>query len=328
MRTSRDSKWTLTVIAFIGTFCLLAPVPMFAQAPADQAWSILQAGAADKSSEQRVATMRVLQLIPGDAKAVGMAEQGLQDKDLEVRGAAALSLGAMKSKSAIPQLEAVAKSDTEGAVVMAAAKSLIQLGDEKGYEVYYAVLTGQRKSGESLIGGQEKELNSLLHNPKQMEAMAFEQGIGFVPFGGYGLQAYQLIHESETKEPIVKAAAIKILAKDPDARTGKALVAATADKNTLVRAAAFDALARRDDPSVLPDLTSGLNDEKQEVKLTAVGGGGPSVRDFEEVSSRQTRGDKCDDRPNVAGSGGNPRSVGGPFLDSISGHFCPFAVGR
>jgi HEAT repeat protein len=47
------------------------------------------------------------------------------------------------------------------------------------------------------------------------------------------------------------------------------LVAATADKNTLVRAAAYDALARRDDPSVLPDLTSGLNDEKQEVKLTA-----------------------------------------------------------
>jgi len=272
MRITSDSKWkirTLTILAFIGAFCLLTPVPTAAQSPPDQAWSILQAGAADNSSEQRIATMRVLQLIPGDAKAVGTAEQGLQDKDPDVRGAAALSLGSMKSKSSIPRLEAAAKSDTEGAVVMAAAKSLIQLGDEKGYEVYYAVLTGQRKSGESLIGGQEKELDQLLRNPKQMEAMAFEQGIGFVPFGGYGLQAYQMIHASETKEPIVKAASIKILAKDPDPRTGKALVAATADKNTLVRAAAYDALARRDDPSVLPDLTSGLDDEKQEVKLTA-----------------------------------------------------------
>ncbi len=61
---------------------------------------------------------------------------------------------------AIPQLEAMAK-DTEGAVVMAAAKSLIKLGDEKGYEAYYAVLTGQRKSGDSLIGGEEKELSHL-----------------------------------------------------------------------------------------------------------------------------------------------------------------------
>jgi HEAT repeat protein len=109
--------------------------------------------------------MRVLQLIPNDAKAVGMAEQGLQEKDPDVRSVAALSLGAMKSKSSIPALEAVLK-DREGAVVTAAAKSLIQLGDEKGYGVYYALLTGQRKSGESLIGGEEKELNQLLRNPK------------------------------------------------------------------------------------------------------------------------------------------------------------------
>jgi HEAT repeat protein len=242
---------------------------MSAQTPLDLAWTILEAGASDESSEQRVATMRVLQLIPGDDKAMGIAEKGLHDKDLNVRAAEALSLGAMKSKSAIPQLVEVGKSDPEGAVVMAAAKSLIELGDEKGYEIYYAVLTGQRKSGESLIGGQEKELNQLLKNPKQMETMAFEQGMGFVPFGGASLQVYNAIHQSESKEPIVKATSIRILAKDPDPRTGKALIAATTDKSWLVRAAAFDALARRGDPALLPDLTSGLKDEKEEVKLTA-----------------------------------------------------------
>jgi HEAT repeat protein len=260
---------TLTLAAFIVAFWTLASVFMSAQASLDQAWSILQAGAVDKSSEQRVATMRVLQLIPSDAKAVDLAGKGLQDKEPEVRGAAALSLGAMNSKSAIPQLTAAAKSDPEGAVVMAAAKSLIQLGDEKAYEVYYAVLTGQRKSGESLVGGQEKELNQLLRNPQKMEAMAFEQGIGFVPYGGAGLQVYRTIHESGSKELIVKATAIKILAKDPDPRSGNALVAATTDKSWLVRAAAFDALARRGDSSVLPNLQSGLNDEKDVVKLAA-----------------------------------------------------------
>jgi HEAT repeat protein len=267
--TRSDSNLVARIVTVLGcAIVLLVSTSAISQTPADQAWSILQAGATNGSSEQRIATMRVLQVIPGDAKAVGMAEQGLRDKDPDVRGVAALSLGAMKSKSSIPALEAALK-DKEGAVVMAAAKSLIQLGNEKGYSVYYAVLTGQRKSGENLIGGEEKELDQLMRNPKQIEAMAFEQGMGFVPFGGYGLQVYEAIHESESKEPIILATAIKMLATDPDPRSGKALVAATTNKDVLVRAAAFDALARRGDSALLPDLQPGLKDEKEEVKLAA-----------------------------------------------------------
>lgn len=256
-------------VLFISTFLFVVPSFVSAQSPVEQSWSTLQAGADDKSADQRIATMRVLQLIPGNAKAVTMAEKGLQDKEADVRGAAALSLGAMGSKSSIPALAAVAKSDKEGAVVLATAKALIQLGDERGYSVYYAVLTGQRKSGESLVGGEEKQLDDLLRNPKQMEEMAFEQGMGFVPFGGIGLQAFNTIHASETKGPILKATCVKILAKDPDARTEKALIAATADKEWVVRAAAYDALARRGDSEVLPDLAAGLKDDREEVKLTA-----------------------------------------------------------
>jgi hypothetical protein len=149
-------------------------------------------------------------------------------------------------------LVAAGKSDSEGAVVMAAAKSLIQLGEDKGYEVYYAVLTGQRKSGESLIGSQEKELHQLLGNPKEMEGMAFEQGIGFVPYGGIGLQVYKTVHENEEKEPIIKATALRILALDPDPRTGKALVAATTDKNSLIRMGSL----RRPGPARRPCLVA------------------------------------------------------------------------
>ena len=98
--------------------------------------------------------------------------------------------------------------------------------------------------------------------------MAFEQGIGFVPYGGIGLQAYKTIHESESKEPIVKAMSIKILAKDPDPRTGSALVAATTDKSSLVWAAAFDTLARRGFGTVAGH-PGGNNDEKDVVKLAA-----------------------------------------------------------
>lgn len=270
MLSNRKLRFQLSLAAIlIAVLCSLAPNQGFAQSPVDQAWAILRASAENKNTDQRLATMRAMQLIPVNAKAVSMAQAGLKDKDPEVRGAAALSLGAMGSKSVIPSLTAVAKSDKEGAVVMAAAKSLIQLGDEKGYSVYYAVLTGQRKSGEGLIGSQEEQLDDLMRHPQQMEDMAFEQGIGFVPFGGIGLQAYQTIHESEVKGPLVKATAIKILAKDPDPLTTKALVAATLDKDWVIRGAAYDALARRGDPSVLPNLTNGLKDQKDEVKITA-----------------------------------------------------------
>ncbi len=268
--SNRKLKLRLPVVAVcISAACLLTASPAIAQTPVAQAWTVLHEGATDKSAEQRQATMRVLRLIPGNAAAVSLAEQGLKDKDRETRGAAALSLGAMDSKSAIPSLLATAKGDTEGSVVMAAAKSLIQLGDEKGYTVYYAILTGQRKSGAGLIGSQEKQLDDLMRHPEQMEDMAFEQGMGFVPFGGIGLQAYQTIHSSEEKGPLVKATAIRVLAKDPDPVTAKALVAATHDKDWIIRAAAYDALARRGDASLLPDLTAGLKDPKYQVKLTA-----------------------------------------------------------
>ncbi len=265
---SQQFRSSLTA-ACLAALCTLMPVRVSAQTPAAQAWSTIREGATDKSSDQRIATMRVLQLLPGDAKAVGIAENGLKDTDPEVRGAAALSLGAMKSKSAIPQLVTVGKTDTEGAVVLAAAKALIELGDEKGYEVYYALLTGQRKSGEGLVGSQEEEMKRLFHNPKQMEDMAFEQGMGFVPFGGAGLKAYEVVRQGQENELMVKATSIKILAKDPDPRTTKALIGATTEKEWLLRAAAFDALARRGDRSALPNAITGMKDDKQEVQLTA-----------------------------------------------------------
>jgi len=263
MKSSINRKITL-----VGLSLMMAVSIASAQTSSDEEWGILQSGATSSKPEQRASTMRVLQLLPNNAKAIGLAEEGLKDKQPAVRAAAALSLGAMKSKAPIPKLRA-ALYDKDGSVVMAVAKALTQLGDEKGYSVYYAIVTGTRKSGEGLIGSEEKELDQVLSSPKQLTAMAFEQGIGYVPYGGVAFGVYQAIHKSEEAGPEVRSVAIRVLATDPDPRSGKALVAMTTNKDWLVRNAAFDGLARRDEKSLLPDILGGLKDENEGVKITA-----------------------------------------------------------
>jgi hypothetical protein len=139
---------------------------------------------------------------------------------------------------------------------------MIQLGDQRGYGVYYAVLTGKRKRGGGLKDKQKKMLQQLWQDPKKM-------AIGFVPFGGLAYGAYQNLRKDE--ESPVRAAAAAALTKDPDAKTGTALVAAISDKNWTVRMAALASLARRDDPNVIPNIVTKLDDKKDPVRYTAAG---------------------------------------------------------
>jgi predicted component of type VI protein secretion system len=55
------------------------------QSPQQLAWSILQAGATNTNSQQRVSAVTVLALITSDPKALTMAEQALQDQNADVR---------------------------------------------------------------------------------------------------------------------------------------------------------------------------------------------------------------------------------------------------
>ncbi len=243
-------------------------VTSLAQTPKQQAWEILQAATVNSKAEIRANNARALGLVTSNAKIVTMLEQALQDTDPTVRAAAATSLGTIKSKASVPKLLATLK-DKDGDVVMAVAKALAEMDQEKGYSVFYALVTGQRKSGEGLVGSEEKEMTDILKNPSSLANEAFQEGIGFVPYGGVAMGTYEAIRANSKKEAMVKAAAVRTLAKDPDPRTRKALVQAAADKEWIVRAAAYDALARRGDKSVVPDVINGLIDSEDVVKLTA-----------------------------------------------------------
>ncbi len=257
-------KTKIAVCLTLVALCAIAA----AQNPQQLSWNILQASVTNTNSQQRVSAVTVLALITADPKAITMAERALHDQNPDVRAAAAAALGTLKAQSSIPALQEALK-DSNPAVIMAAAQSLVEMKNEDGYDTYYAVAAGTMKSGQGLVGSEESKLNQLLHNPKDMAETAFEQGIGFVPFGGIGFGAFKAIRDSGANATVVKATALKMLAKDPDPRSGKALIAATADQQWVIRSAAFDALAHRGDRELISQMALGLTDQQPEVKLTA-----------------------------------------------------------
>jgi HEAT repeat protein len=227
----------------------------------EQAWQVLETGAKADKTRDRAAAIHILGLLPNDRHARKIAESALRDHTPEVRSAAAAALGDMRSRSSIPKLRA-ATGDNDPSVALAAAHALILLKDGSGYDVYYEVLAGDRKTGKGLMAQAAG-----LRDPKKLAEIGFQEGIGFIPFAGIGWKAFKTIRKGDSSP--ARAAAATILADDPDPGTTEALVNATGDKNAVIRAAALEALAKRGDPSVLSTVELYLSDQEGEVKYTA-----------------------------------------------------------
>jgi HEAT repeat protein len=230
--------------------------------PGEKAWGILRDGIKDKSADKRALAVRALGLLTGDAEAEESAKGALADNKANVRSAAAAALGSMHAEHAKIDLEN-ALQDADPAVVLAAANSLVLLHDDLGYDIYFAVLTGERRANKGLIGGQLDTLK----DKRQMAKLGFEEGIGFIPFAGMGYEAFKTVAKNDSAP--LRAAAAKQLVHDPDPATAKALAAATTDKKWQVRAAALEAIAQRDDRSLVPRVAPALDDAKDIVRFTA-----------------------------------------------------------
>jgi HEAT repeat protein len=235
-----------------------------AQSRADKSWTILDSSVQQKDPEKRMTAVRVLGLVPNDDRATHLAEKALQDPKPEVRVAAATALGQMRASAAIPELKR-ALSDKNMKVVLAAAHALRLMHDPACYEVYYEILTGDRKSGASFV----EEETEMLHDPKQLARIGFEEGIGYVLYAGIGWNAFETIRKNRHDGSPVKAAAATNLALDPDPLSATALVKATHDKNWVIRVAALEAIAKRGDPTLAAKIEDCLSDRKDEVQYTA-----------------------------------------------------------
>jgi HEAT repeat protein len=233
-----------------------------AQTPIERAWMLLEQNAASQRDETRIAAVEALGLLVKDDRARRLAESKVTDAHVDVRVGAVAVLGQIGLPASVPVLTR-ALQDKETEVVFAATNALFQLGDAAAFRIYYAVLTGQRKTGEPLL---ESQMN-MLKDTDALTKIGLETGIGFVPFGGMSYKVVKSFRQDNVSP--VRAAAAQKLANDPDPATGKALVAAASDDKWLVRASAVSAIAKRGDAALIPAIVPRLDDESETVRFTA-----------------------------------------------------------
>src|SRR5438552_6569788 len=199
----------LIILSCSSLFAQTQPAQAQEPNPQEQAWGILHDGLTDSRASKRAEAVQSLSLLTGDRRAANFGLRALHDSDAHVRSAAATTLGQLHARNAIPALKQ-ALSDKEVSVVLAASYSLFLLKDPSAYGIYYAILMGDKKASEGLV---QAQLNRL-KDPKQMAELGFQEGMGFVPFGGMGVEAYRAISKKDSAP--VRAAAARILSVDPD----------------------------------------------------------------------------------------------------------------
>ena len=168
----------------------------------------------------------------------------------------------MLERSAILSLE-LALKDKDSRAAFATADSLIALEDSSGYDLYYDVLTGERKIDEKLI----TEKKRLIAEPTQRNFLALGVAAGFVPYAGYAWIAWKEM-SADYMSP-VRVRALKRLALDPDPRIGQGLVRTTFDRHEKVRASALAANARHGNHSLACQIIPHLADKKASVRYAA-----------------------------------------------------------
>ena len=254
------------IYPLVGVVAIFTNSSRAEDSPTDRAWVTLQK-ALNEGQVHRQQAMAALGCIDaGNERAVKLLEDGLQDKDSLVRKAAAIALGNMKARQAIPYLrEAV--SD-KGEVAFAAAKALSDMGDSGGRDMFVAVIAGDRSDAPGFLTGGIRDAKKRIKHPEGLLLIGASEGAGvFFPYAGYPMMAAQ--EAVKDKGAPSRAEAAMYLAKDPDPYAVTLLEWALTDKYHAVRAAAACGLAKRGTPDSIVKLEPLLDDDHDSVRTTA-----------------------------------------------------------
>jgi HEAT repeat protein len=238
-----------------------------AQSPDEKAWQKLQHGLGDSNPLKRAQVLIAMGVLTPQPRVNAAVEEKLGDKEVNVRQAACVALGGIKSKTSIPKLRE-ALNDKAPEVVFAAAKALYEMDDPTGRQVLIAVLSGDQPDASGFITSSIRDMKSKLHDPKAMLLIGATEGAGFVigPFGAGIPIAEGLLKD---KQASGKTVAALLLATDHSKASEEALKGALNDKNWTVRSAAARAVALRDLAPMYKDVAFLLDDSRDEVQYAA-----------------------------------------------------------
>ena len=244
----------------------LAVAPLFAAGPPKtrardshaqdraQAWKLLDESLRDGYYEHRQQALAALATVGyPDPDVVKHVVAALQDKEPMVRSQAALALGDLQAKSAIPDLKRALDDTPE--VSFAAAKALTAMGDPSGRDILIAVLSGQRKDTPGMLTNAMREARKRLHHPEGLFLMGSQDAVGAM-FGPASMviPAIRNTTALQGKGTPGRAAAVAYLAKYPDPYAVDLLEWALKDDNQYIRLEAAKDLGERGDARSIPKL--------------------------------------------------------------------------
>jgi len=233
------------------------------------AWAMLVAGVNDEKAQKRTAAITALGAVGPQPRAVRSIEETLKDKDSYVRELAAATLGKMKARHSIPKLRN-ALEDNSPEVVFAAARSLWELGDRSGRDIFVEVLDGERKTSDGLVKSNLRDARRKFSSPGGLALMGAKEAAGAL-FGplSYGIAAAAEFSKGKDKGASARAIAASVLATDPSEEAARELDDALQDKNWAVRAAAAEALGKLPRQGQVSQLAPLLDDDKEAVRFMA-----------------------------------------------------------
>jgi HEAT repeat protein len=223
-------------------------------------------GATSGKFRDRSDAISALTILDRNRRAVSVISAALQDKEETIRVLAAVSLGEMKARSAIPQLRDAMDNDKSPQVSFAAAQSLWKMDDRAGRDVFYEVLDGERKVKPGLLKSKMHQARLDMHDPKALALIGVNEASGAFlgPFSMVSMGVSMVEEYAKNNGTSIQALCAQLLALDDTRETADELTYALDDKNWTVRAAAARSLAKLGIRAALPQLQDMMAEDKSQ----------------------------------------------------------------